>query len=82
MVVGIGAMVAARLIGNTGTLGIGLYSGGGLIGAAGAYAFWRGWEMEGPDSHAVDRSVGETDAHRYNQQLGRGASLSLVNGHF
>lgn len=83
MLVGIAAMVTGKLVGDgTSTLSIGLYSGGAIVGGAGAYGFYRGFEMQSPDSHAVDRSVADTDARRYNQQLGRGASLTLLNGKF
>jgi hypothetical protein len=76
MVVGIAAMVAARFVGSSGAQ-LGLYTGGGLLGTAGAYGFWHGWSLQSPDSHAVDRSIGEVDAARYNDNLRRGVSLSV-----
>lgn len=82
MLVGIAGMITGKYVGNGGTLSIGLYSGGAIVGLAGAYGFYRGYEMQSPDSHAVDRSIADTDARRYNQQLGRGASLTLLNGKF
>lgn len=81
MLVGIGAMIAAKVF-ATDTLQIGLYCGGLAIGGVGAYGFVRGWEMQSPDNHAVERSIAEDDAKRYNRQVGRGASLTLFDGHF
>jgi len=82
MLIGIGGMIAGKFIGEGGSLSIGLYSGGAIVGLVGAYGYYRGYEMQSPDEHAVDRSVAETAAQRYNAQLGRGASLTLLNRQF
>ena len=74
---------AGRLVnGGSGSLSIGLYCGGGLVGTAGGYGFKLGWDMQSPDYHAVDRSIMLEDARQYNRQLGRGASLSILSGRF
>ena len=73
---------AARFVGDNQTLQIGLYSGGGLVGLGGGYAFMRGWEMQSPDSHAVDRSIADVDAQRYNTKLRRGATLTILQRRF
>jgi len=82
MVVGIAAMIAGKFVGDGGSLSIGLYSGGAIVGAAGGYGFYYGWELQSPDTHAVDRSIANTDARNYNSGLGRGASLTLLHNHF
>lgn len=80
MLVGIAAMIAARFVtSNTGAM-IGLYSGGSIIGLAGAYGFKVGWELQDPENHAVDRSQAELDARRYNREL-RAPSIG-VGGRF
>lgn len=81
MVLGIAAMIGARFVGGGG-LQIGLYSGGALLGTAGGYGYLRGWELLSPDTHAVDRSIGEVDARRYNQSLRRGAALTILQRQF
>lgn len=45
-----------------------------VAGTIGAY----GWSQQNPENHAVDRSMADMDAARYNAQLGRtlGASVS------
>jgi hypothetical protein len=81
MVLGIAATIAARFVDDQ-KLQIGLYSGGGIAGLAGGYAFLRGWEMQSPDEHAIDRSIADIDAQRYNAKLRRGASLTILQGRF
>ena len=81
MLLGIASMIAARFVtDNTGVM-IGLYSGGSIVGLAGAYGFKVGWELQDPENHAVDRSQAELDARRYNAGLPRGPSLN-VGGRF
>jgi len=81
MILGIASMIAARFVTDNQGLMIGLYSGGAIVGLAGGYGFMRGWEMQHPDNHAIDRSQAELDARRYNAGLPRGPSLG-VGGRF
>jgi hypothetical protein len=76
MLVGIAAMIAGRyIIADNQGLGIGFYSGGAIVGLAGAYGFYLGREMQSPESHAVDRSVADTAAREYNRQLGASVGI-------
>lgn len=82
MAVGIVATIAARFVSSNTGVQVGFYTGGAIFGTAGVYGFYRGREMQSPDSHAVDRSVGELDADRYNRSLRRGASVTIFGGSF
>ena len=78
MLVGIGSMIAAKfVIADNQSLGIGLYSGGAIVGLAGAYGFYLGFEMQSPESHAVDRSIADTAARDYNSKLGASGSVGV-----
>jgi hypothetical protein len=55
---------------------------GGLTMSGGYGAAWYGAREMNPETHAVDRSIAERDALKYNQQLGHTVGINLVRKKF
>jgi hypothetical protein len=70
------AVVASWFIDNAAAKTV-LGVGGGLTVLGGYYASWWGASQMNPETHAVDRSVADQAAQRYNAGLGHTVGLSL-----
>jgi len=77
---GVVAIVGA-LIGNSTATPIMEIAGGLTVSGGYAAAAYGAKEMN-PETHAVDRSMAERDALKYNQQLGHTVGISLMNKKF
>jgi hypothetical protein len=78
-----GAVVAivGYLIGNA-TVSPFMELGGALVVSGGYGAAAYGAREMNPETHAVDRSVAERDANKYNQQVGRTVGMNVVSKKF
>jgi hypothetical protein len=77
---GVVAIVGA-LIGNSTATPIMEIAGGLTVSGGYAAAAYGAKEMN-PETHAVDRSMAERDALKYNQQLGHTVGINLVHKKF
>jgi hypothetical protein len=77
---GVVAIVGA-LIGNSTATPI-MEIAGGLTVSGGYGAAWYGAREMNPETHAVDRSIAERDALKYNQTVGHTVGINLVRKKF
>jgi len=81
MVGGAVVAIAGYLIGNSTASPI-MEIGGGLTVTGGYAAAAYGAREMNPETHAVDRSMAERDANKYNQQLGHTVGINVVKKKF
>ncbi len=76
---GVVGVIASYFVSNGG-LRTGLLVAGGLSVSGGYYLSWWGANQMNPETHAVDRSVADRAANKYNESLTATGGLSLNKG--